>query len=172
MVSRVDYEVTGSIGKAEIRKYPELLLATVYGKDDSVAFNILFDYISGANRLKRKIEMTAPVVSIRRTEDTGPGVPSGNLFTFVMPSAYGLDTIPEPDNAEVKLHVQKEKTFAVLRFGGRTTEERVDLKKKELLEIVSFNNISKRGDVFLMRYNSPFMPGFLRTNEVGIEVIL
>ncbi|MDD3622937.1 MAG: heme-binding protein, partial [Methanofollis sp.] len=26
------------------------------------------------------------------------------------------------------------------------------------------------GEVFLMRYNPPWVPGFLRRNEVGIEI--
>ena len=172
MVERVKYDVIRSIGKVEIRRYPKLVLATVYGKNDSAAFNLLFNYISGANKLNENIAMTAPVVSIEDTDEALPETSSQGFFTFVMPTGHDLDTLPEPDHDEVELHTQEEKTFAVLRFGGRATRGKIDSNRKELLKIVSGSNLSKKGGVFLMRYNSPFTPGFLRRNEVGVEVLL
>jgi len=67
-------------------------------------------------------------------------------------------------------NVQAPKTFAVLRFSGRTSPELVSKKEEELMKVLSGLPYEKVGGPFLMRYNSPFMPGFLRTNEVGIEV--
>jgi hypothetical protein len=44
-------------------------------------------------------------------------------------------------------------------------------REEELLRVLKENGISTRGSPFLMRYNSPFAPGFLRRNEVGVEVV-
>ncbi|UCH89990.1 MAG: heme-binding protein [Thermoplasmata archaeon] len=172
MVKKVQYEVLDKIGDIEIRKYPELVLASVYGKDDNTAFRILFSYITGNNQSGKNIAMTAPVVSSGQTEDASLVISSEDFFTFVMPADYDLDRLPEPRDKRIDIHVQQEKIFAVLRFSGRTTKQKVKQKENELLKLLSQNNYKMRGKPFLMRYNNPIMPGFLRTNEVGIEVIL
>ena len=41
---------------------------------------------------------------------------------------------------------------------------------KRLLTILENNDLKTKGEPFLMRYNSPFTPGFLRRNEVAIEI--
>jgi hypothetical protein len=38
------------------------------------------------------------------------------------------------------------------------------------MDAVAWSGLSARSEPFLMRYNPPFMPGFLRRNEVAIEV--
>jgi hypothetical protein len=61
MVEKVNYRVVKTIAKIEIRHYPRLIIARVYGFGDD-GFNILFQYISGNNRQKTSLEMTAPVL--------------------------------------------------------------------------------------------------------------
>jgi len=39
-----------------------------------------------------------------------------------------------------------------------------------LLESLQKAGIATRGKPVLMRYNAPWTPGFLRRNEVGIEI--
>jgi len=92
-------------------------------------------------------------------------------FTCVLVSDFNLQNLPKPADSRIEIHVQREKHFAVLRFGGRTTQQDVKKKQDELLEITSKNKLRTRGKPFLMRYNSPFMPGLLRTNEIGIEIL-
>ncbi len=171
MVEQAPYEVLRNIGAVEIRRYPELLLATVTGVQDDSSFGILFNYISGGNTSQGKIAMTAPVVSSQKIKMTAPVVSDDRFFTFVMPSDYSIDTIPNPSDSRISIHVQEVKTFGVLRFSGRTNPKLVKEKGTELIGILADAGITTRGDIFLMRYNSPFAPGFLRRNEVGIEIV-
>jgi hypothetical protein len=62
MVEQAKYEVLKKIGKTEIRRYPRLVIARVDGYGDG-GFNLLFRFITGNNRQKSDIAMTAPVVS-------------------------------------------------------------------------------------------------------------
>ena len=59
-----------------------------------------------------------------------------------------------------------------MRFSGGWSEDRFDAKTKELLEELGKAKIKTIGGVFTMLYNPPFAPGFLRRNEVAIEVEL
>jgi uncharacterized protein YbbK (DUF523 family) len=47
----------------------------------------------------------------------------------------------------------------------------VEKHTKKLLAQIKTNKLKTKGEPYLMRYNSPFTPGFLRRNEVAIEVI-
>ena len=46
----------------------------------------------------------------------------------------------------------------------------MEKKTAELLRILRENDIAITGQPFLMRYNDPWTPPFLRRNEVAIEV--
>lgn len=171
MVEQAPYEVIKRIGKVEIRQYPELVLATVSGTQDDPSFGILFNYITGANSSQGKISMTAPVVSSEKIKMTAPVVSGDRFFTFVMPSSFTMDTIPKPDDHRIDIHLQPARRFGVLRFSGRTNPKLVKQKGTELIGVLAESGLKTRGDIFLMRYNSPFAPGFMRRNEVGIEIV-
>jgi hypothetical protein len=183
MTEEAPYKVMRTVDGIELRSYPELLLATVSGMEDNPSFGILFDYITGNNVKRSRLDMTAPVVSSENIAMTAPVVSSekipmtapvvsGNkFFTFVMPRGFTIDTLPAPSDKRVRIHVQPRRDFAALVFSGRTKTEKVEGRIKELLDILAKNKIKTRGGPFLMRYNSPFTPGFLRRNEVGIEIL-
>ena len=65
---------------------------------------------------------------------------------------------------------EKEKIYAVFRFRGKTTEKHVQEQFKRLLYKVKNHNLIIKGSPILMRYNSPFAPGFIRRNEVAVEI--
>lgn len=170
MVETVKYEILRKIGEVEIRQYPEILLATVTGIEDDSSFGILFNYISGQNQSRKKLAMTSPVISSEKISMTAPVISNGRFFTFALPGHYTMETVPKPDDRRVNIHIQPARIFAVLRFSGRANPIVVERKSGELLKTLAENEIPTRGDIFLMRYNSPFAPGFMRRNEVGIEV--
>ncbi len=58
------------LGDGELRRYYDLVSATVCGMDDDEAFSLLFQYIND-NDQESKLPMTAPVVS-RFGESAGP----------------------------------------------------------------------------------------------------
>jgi len=174
MVEKVHYGVLRKMDAIEIRKYPKILLATVKEMQDNEAFAILFDYIAGNNRSSRSIPMTAPVISSEHGSEkipmTVPVVSGRNSFSFVMPSSYSAYTIPEPADSRMAIEELPERHVAVIRFRGRTGPRTVQKRTEELRDVLTRHNIGTRGEPFLMRYNPPFTPGFLRRNEIGVQV--
>jgi hypothetical protein len=63
-----------------------------------------------------------------------------------------------------------ERDVAVIRFSGDGAPQDVDAKKSQLQEGLKDAGITTVGQPFLMRYDSPWTPGFLRRNEVGVEI--
>jgi hypothetical protein len=170
MVEKAQYDIVRTINNIEIRKYPIMLLAVVEDYKDDSGFSLLFNYISGNNTSQQKIRMTAPVITSEKIPMTSAVITKNNYMAFVLPSFYIKETVPIPNNADVKIKVQKEKTFAVLKFSGKTTEYRVHQHIQKLYSILKNNNIKIKASPILMRYNSPFAPGFIRRNEVAVEI--
>jgi len=171
MTDQISYDVIKKIDKLEIRQYPEVIFAVVENNMYDSGFNLLFQYISGENKTQTKISMTAPVVTSEKIKMTAPVLTGNNYMAFAIPSHYSEDTVPIPKNPSIKIEVQAKKLMAVLRFGGRTPEKKVQEYIEELFSILKTHKIQSEGEPVLMRYNSPFTPGFLRRNEVGIEII-
>ena len=168
MVETPSYEVTRKLGDVEIRKYPSLFLATAKG--DADLFGLLFQYISGANNGSSKISMTAPVITPEEISMTSPVVTDADSMSFIVPSKYTRETIPEPTDPHITINEQPARSLAVLRFSGWARSGTVDAKKRLLLETLSRGGIKAKGKVILMRYDPPFKPWFLRRNEVAVEV--
>jgi effector-binding domain-containing protein len=162
------YEVVRRIDGVEVRKYPQMLLATARGDDD--LFNILFRYISGANERSSKISMTSPVITPEQIAMTSPVVSQRDSMSFIVPSSYNRDTVPKPTDPRISIEELPSRTLAVLRFSGLARSGTVDAKKKTLIETLTRNRLKIKGEVVLMRYNPPFTPWFLRRNEVAVEV--
>jgi hypothetical protein len=174
MVEHVRYDVVKKMDTVEIRRYPKILLATVKGMPDNEAFSILFEYIAGKNRSSKNIQMTAPVISSEHSPEkipmTVPVVSGRNSFSFVMPSSYSVYTIPEPADSRMVIEDVPERLVAVITFRGRTGPRTVQKRTEALLGVLKRHSIQPRDEPFLMRYNPPFTPGFLRRNEIGVQV--
>jgi len=171
MVEIAHYEVAGRIGEIELREYPELVLATVAGQGDNSAFRLLFSYISGENRTRKKIPMTAPVISSEKIEMTAPVISDANSFSFVMPLKYSLEEIPEPLDSHIRIQRIPARRLAVIRFKGYARQKSVNEVKARLVSALQTSGIATVGQPFLMRYNSPWTLGFMRRNEIGIEIV-
>ncbi|HSQ94009.1 MAG TPA: heme-binding protein, partial [Methanoregula sp.] len=154
----IPYTDRGKAGEIEFRHYPELVLATVDTAKDDAGFNLLFAYISGSNKHREKIPMTAPVVS-----DAGS-------MSFVMPAGTTREETPDPLDSRVRIVTQPERDIAVIRFSGYAPLEDVDAVTSRLQDGLKNEGIGTAGRPFLMRYDSPWTPGFMRRNEVGIEI--
>jgi len=171
MTAQIPYEVINNIEGVEIRQYPEVIFAIVENDKNDSGFNLLFQYISGENKTQSKIAMTSPVVTSEKIKMTAPVFTRDNYMAFAIPSSYNKNTVPKPLNPSIKIEAQPKKVMAVLRFGGRTLKKRVQKYIQELFTILKSHKIQIKGEPVLMRYNSPFTPGFLRRNEVGVEII-
>jgi hypothetical protein len=159
MTQTILYEVTDRIEDVEIRTYPPMKVATVSGYPDNEAFGILFGYISGKNRPSEKIAMTAPVIS------------DAERMSFVMPARYAGRPPPEPLDSHIRIEEIPPRAVAVVRFKGHADDTSVNDETSHLLSTLDTHGIGTVGRAFLMRYNAPFTPGFLRRNEVGIELL-
>jgi hypothetical protein len=168
MVEQAKYTVMRNLGKVEIRKYPSIVVARVQDHRDN-AFGILFKFISGNNRQKAKVAMTAPVIS-ERIKMTAPVLSDGESLAFVMPESYTLDTTPEPADERIKVVEIPGRYLAVLRFSGRWSDSVFEARTRELLDELEGTEIKTRGSTFSMLYNAPYTPWFMRRNEVAIEV--
>jgi hypothetical protein len=168
MVEQAKYEVLKKIGKLEIRRYPRLVIARVDGYGDG-GFNFLFRFISGDNRQKSDIAMTAPVVS-EEIAMTAPVLSETGSLAFIMPEGYTLETTPEPLDDRVKIVEIPERIVAALRFSGRWSNSIFKKKTAELLAEIKNAGLKVAGQVFSMRYNGPFTPWFLRRNEVAVTI--
>ena len=168
MVEQAKYVVLKKIGKTEIRRYPPLVLARVDGYGDG-GFNLLFRFITGNNRHKSNISMTAPVVS-EQIAMTAPVLSETGSIAFIMPEGYTIKTTPEPLDDRVKVLEIPERLVAALRFSGRWSNAILKKKSEELLKELTEAGIKTVGQVFSMRYNAPFTPWFMRRNEVAITI--
>jgi effector-binding domain-containing protein len=181
-VEEVRYEVIEKEGKFEIRDYaPHIIAETLV--DGSLedagnkAFKALFGYISGDNRSRAKVAMTAPVNQKPAGENikmTGPvgqqRVQDKWAVSFSMPAAYTLETLPVPENPEVNLRSVPARRMAAVRYSGFWSERSYLRYKSELESWVRSKNLSITGAPIWARYNPPYMPWFLRRNEILIPI--
>ena len=169
MVETAPYEVIRKDGAFEIRRYPEIIVAEVEQTQNS-GFNTLFQYISGKNKSRSKISMTSPVITTEKIAMTSPVMSTDDTMSFILPSGYTIETTPEPTNSVITIKKIQERTIATVRFRGLAWKKEVEKQTTLLLEWLRAENIELKGSVFLMQYNPPFLPGFLRRNEIGVEI--
>jgi hypothetical protein len=168
MVETVKYEVLRRVGKVEIRCYPKMVVAKVKNSEID-GFNLLYQYITGNNRQRTKIKMTTPVISEQITI-TSPVFSDARSMAFVLPADWTIDNTPEPVDDRVAISEVPPRLVAALRFSGSWSDTHFEKEPNELLGELSKEKIPTKGNVLTMLYNPPFTPGFLRRNEVGIEI--
>ena len=168
MVETIKYEVIRTIGKVEIRQYPNIVVAYV-DDPNADAFGLLYNFITRANVQKEKVKMTTPVVS-QEIAMTAPVFSQTGSMAFVMPAKLTLETTPRPTDDRVKINEIPRRKIAVLRFSGSWSESHFEKETIELLEELAQAKIQTKGNVFSMLYNPPFTPSFLRRNEVAVEI--
>ncbi|MEI7883787.1 MAG: heme-binding protein [Clostridia bacterium] len=163
-IEQAAYKVLIKEGDFEIREYEPMIVAVSNEADlrGGGGFDTLFSYISGNNQEKKKIEMTTPVLNDLGQEQ--------ETIAFVMPKEYSMDSIPKPLNSEVQLQELAGRKVAVIIFSGNINPVKIDEKKYELLAWLKEKEISVKGLVELARYNPPFIPGFIKHNELLMEV--
>lgn len=170
MTSTIPYEVTGTAGEAELRHYPQVVLATVQDNGDDSGFRHLYAFITGSNRARDTISMTTPVITSSSIAMTAPVISTPGTMSFVMPADMTPEQVPEPTDDRVRIETVPARDVAVIRFSGHAHERDVEEVTAHLLAELAKAGIATRGTPFVMRYNAPLTPGFLRRNEVGVEI--
>ena len=181
------YDVLTSTEDYEIRRYEPYIVAETdvegpYRNAGNKAFNILAGYIFGKNRQSEKMAMTVPVES--RPVDEGvrmamtapvtsrPSSAEADMFTyaFVMERKYTLDTLPEPVDPRIRIREVPSRIVAVHRFSGSWREENYQQHEQRLRRALERDGIPLAGTPYSARYNAPFVPSFLRRNEVIVPI--
>jgi len=181
MTETPKYSVIRKDNSIEIRQYPALIQAEVIVEDEQYraaiekGFNILAGYIFGNNVSTRKIEMTAPVQASRseKIAMTAPVTVTGEAsykVAFIMPSAYSLETLPQPKDSRVRLIPVPARRVAAIRFSGFFRQGAIQKNKQRLANWLGEHGIEIEGDFVVAGYNPPWVPGFLARNEVMIPI--
>ena len=181
-----DYSAEKLTRAVDIRHYGARLAAeTTVAAGETAArntgFRRLARYIFGANQANEKIAMTAPVV---QQSGSGQGekiamtVPVSQksagdgewVIRFFMPADKSLESLPRPDDAEVRLVNVPPETVAVRRFAGSPTRSAVASQTVELMKTLRESD---------SRPPTPRQPGStippwtvpaLRRNEIAVSV--
>ncbi len=181
-IEEAKYEVIKRDSKFEIRDYETHILAETVVEGNledagSEAFKRLFRYISGDNRSGDKVAMTAPVSQQPMGEKIKMTAPVGQqrleeswAVSFMMPGSYTLETLPEPEDPKVTLRQVPARRMAAVRYSGFWSEKGYLRYKVELESWIDRMGLTIVGDPIWARYNPPFMPWFLRRNEILIPV--
>jgi len=178
------YEVVQAEEPIELRRYAGYVTANVrvraagYGEAANAGFRTLADYIFGANHAKGQIAMTAPVNTSRlccqRIAMTSP-VTSAHadedfVVSFTMPSSYTLDDLPAPDDPQVGLENVPAHLAAAIRFSGYFSDSHAQKAQSTLEDWIREQGITPTGEPVAAQYNAPWIPGFVRRNEILIPV--
>lgn len=176
------YTVVESEPPFEIRDYRSYVVAETFvegafGGVGNEGFQRLFRYISGDNRGAEKISMTAPVeqeavpAKIAMTAPVEQQRAGGRWrIAFVLPAPYTLATAPRPTDDRVALAEVPPRRMAVVRYRGGWSEARYDEELAALRRFVAERALTAVGEPVFARYDPPFMPSFLRRNEIQIPV--
>ncbi|MGZ7096388.1 MAG: SOUL family heme-binding protein [Methanobacterium sp.] len=200
MTETLTYEIEKKDGDFEIRRYGEHVVAHVdveapFDEAMGIGFRILAHYIFGGNKKRSSIEMTVPVEeekkssekipmtapvteeSLQKSEKIKMTTPvtdeeTGNIhrISFVMPSKYTLETLPEAEDDQIKFEEVKEEKMAALRFKGRVKEKLAAEKIEKMKNWLNNNEIQPKSNFVVAQYNNPAVPGFLRRNEILVEI--
>ncbi len=180
-VETPNYQIVESQDNIEIRRYEPMIIAEVQmegARKDAIGdgFRLLADYIFGNNTTKQNIDMTAPVQQqenqkIAMTAPVQQQSLGGSWkISFVMPSQYDMETLPEPGNDRVTLKEIPAKQFVVITFSGTSSDKNVKKHEMKLMKYAEANSLSVTGSPKYAFYNPPWTLPPMRRNEVMIEL--
>ena len=155
-----DYKVLVQDGKFEVRDYPALtLVRTATGDGD---FMRLFRYISGGNEADQEIAMTAPVLMKNEAGQGG--------MSFILPRDVAAGKVPVPKDTAVTMDDLPAGHFAVYRFSGGRNQANEEEALGKLRAWVDNRRLEVEGEPLFAYYDPPWIPTFLRRNEVMLRV--
>ena len=176
------YTVVRQYPAFEIRQYAPYCVAEVNvpgpaSEAGNQGFKILAAYIFGENKGDRKIDMTAPVTQTPVPKQIAMTAPvtqtaseTGFIVQFKMPMEFTIDTLPEPLHSRVKLRELTGGRFAVIRYSGSWSESHYTNHLTQLQQALEAEGIPTRGEPIYSRYNAPYVPWFMRRNEIWLHV--
>jgi hypothetical protein len=181
-IEEAPYTVVKKSDIFELRDYPPHILAETIvdgslEEAGSNAFRKLFRYISGENRSRSKIAMTAPVSQEGTGEKIAMTAPVGQqqssdkwAVSFMMPASYTMETLPVPNDPTITPRLVPAQRIAAVRYSGFWSEQKYLHYKQRLETWIQENDWQISGLPVWARYNPPFTPPFMRRNEILIPI--
>jgi hypothetical protein len=181
-IEKAKYSILAVEKEFELRQYGRQIIAETFVAGDfetagNEGFQRLFKYISGYNVKAQSIEMTSPVtqgvdsVKIAMTAPVGQENKNGRWrITFLMPSEYTLETLPQPLDERIRLTQDTGRLMAAIKYSGRWSKKLYDENKARLDDYIQKRRLTFTAEPIWARYDPPFMPWFLRRNEILIPV--
>jgi hypothetical protein len=182
-VEQLSYRVVRDYDGIEVREYAPYLVAevSVPGPAEEAGnqgFRILARYIFGDNRGEQKIAMTAPVIQEPQSSKIAMAAPviqspsGGNfILQFVMPRNYTRETLPQPRDSRIRIEEIPGARFAVIRYSGSWSSRNYQEHLEQLEHAVHSAGLTTTGAPLYARYNAPFVPWFLRRNEIWLRLL-
>jgi len=197
VTERQPFDLVRRYPRFELRRYPAHTVAQVtvrasFDKAGNSAFRLLFGYISGQNRTTSSVSMTAPVVQGVPPQPVGeggggqdsrsskvamtapvvqrPSAAGEFVVAFVLPASLTADTAPVPTDPRVEIHTVPAGLAAVLGYSGGWSQPGFDKHNAQLQQAVLDAGLAPIGPPRFARFDPPFMPWFLRHNEVVQDV--
>jgi len=181
-IEKAKYTVLEKEDGFEIRQYDPQIVAETFVEGDfekvgNEGFRRLYAYISGENTKKQSISMTAPVSQETGSKKIAMTAPVKQekednrwRITFLMPAEYTLETLPEPNDPRVTLTEESGGLMVAVKYSGTWSEEGYEKNRALLEQYIEKRGLTKTGEPVWARYDPPFMPWFLRRNEVLIPI--
>lgn len=160
------YKLIKKYKNFEIRTYEATLFTSVqlpgnkYKESSSKGFSILAGYIFGGNEKNEKIAMTSPVAM---------SLDDSMTMMFMVPKKFKKETLPKPNQPEIKFREEPAKKVAAITFSGWADDEKIAKFKQELIGALKAENIKYSNRFYFLGYNAPYEV-FNRKNEIIVEL--
>lgn len=168
----------------EVRRYEPYIVAEVVvpgpaEQAGNQGFSFLGGYIFGKNKGDRKIAMTAPVTQSAQPVKIAMTAPvaqmpaeggQGFAVQFMMPSSFTMETLPEPLDPRVQLKPVAEQRVVAITYSGTWTQANYEEHLGKLRSAAQAAGLQVDGEPVYARYNGPWVPWFMRKNEIWLAV--
>lgn len=163
-----DYSVEKLSRDVEIRRYGARVAAetTVSAGEEAArntGFRRLARYIFGGNRVHEKIAMTAPVAQEAAGDRRW-------VIRFFMPADKTLESLPEPEDGDVRLVAVPPEMVAVHRFTGSRSRRAIAAHTAELMTTLRETGFEAVDTPEAWFYDPPWTVPALRRNEIAVPV--
>ncbi|MEC8210614.1 MAG: heme-binding protein [Pseudomonadota bacterium] len=135
------------------------------------AFPRLFRYISGENEDNLEISMTSPVTQTLANQNDDDSAERW-IVRFFIPKNMAEENIPLPSEKGVTVSKLKAQRFASVSFRGSQSDKKIEENKAKLKAFITQNGYEVSGRPIYAFYDPPFIPWFLRDNEILLPVKL
>ena len=158
----------------EIREYAESFWVSTKmnnGEQSELirsGFKTLFNYISGKNQRKEKIDMTAPVLVKVNPKTAFSSDDEVATMSFYLGQN---ENSPQPEDTNVSIGKLESKKYAIISYSGYSNKNIQEENLRTLGDFLKKNEIKFNSEYyFFAGYDSPFR-FFNRHNEVWVELL-